>query len=74
MLTREMRHFLSLLVDSGKNGTGDEVKTAMTTAGVSQIDFFVCTHYHEDHYGGIDELFNDPQVSIGQSFDRGDSL
>jgi hypothetical protein len=42
----------TLLVDSGKNGAGDELRAVMQTAGVTQIDHFVLTHYHEDHMGG----------------------
>lgn len=46
----------TLLVDSGKNGQGRRIKAVMDRAGVSVIDFFVDTHYHEDHLGGIDAL------------------
>ena len=61
----------TLLVDSGKNGHGQRLKDVMDEAGVTRIDFFVATHYHEDHYGGIDDLVN-LGVPVGQSFDRGD--
>ena len=44
----------------------------MDKAGVSRIDYFVCTHYHEDHYGGIDDLANDSGITIGNAYDRGD--
>ena len=30
----------------------------MARAGVSKIDHLVITHYHEDHYGGADDLVN----------------
>lgn len=61
----------ALLIDSGKNGHGTRLKETMDQAGVSQIDYFVSTHYHEDHYGGIDELVN-LGVGVGTSYDRGD--
>jgi beta-lactamase superfamily II metal-dependent hydrolase len=61
----------TLLVDSGKNGMGSRVKAVMDRAHVSVIDFFVNTHYHEDHYGGIDDLVN-LGVSVGEAYDRGD--
>lgn len=48
----------SLLVDSGKNGHGPRIMATMDAADVEQIDFYVNTHYHEDHYGGIDDLVN----------------
>ena len=62
----------TMLVDCGKNGHGGRIKAIMDTAGVSQIDVFVNTHYHEDHYGGIDDLIQDFNVSIGEAYDRGD--
>lgn len=62
----------TLLVDSGKNGHGDRLMSAMNDAGVTQIDAFVCTHYHEDHYGGIDALINNHQVAVLESYDRGE--
>ncbi|MCZ6690503.1 MAG: lamin tail domain-containing protein [Planctomycetota bacterium] len=62
----------SLLVDSGKNGHGSRLKAIMDQAGVTQIDFFVCTHYHEDHYGGIDDLVNDEGITVVNAFDRGE--
>jgi beta-lactamase superfamily II metal-dependent hydrolase len=38
---------------------------------VSHIDFFLATHYHEDHYGGIDDLVG-LGIPVLESFDRGD--
>ena len=64
----------TLLVDSGKNGHGDRLRAAMQTAGVNQIDHFVATHYHEDHYGGIDDLTQAPAITIVNTYDRGDKL
>ena len=61
----------TLLVDAGKNGHGGRLRAAMQTAGVSQIDFFVNTHYHEDHLGGIDDLVHAP-VTVAKAYDRGD--
>lgn len=62
----------TLLVDSGKNGHGARVKAVMREAGVTRVDHFVATHYHEDHYGGVDELALDPEVVIDRAYDRGD--
>lgn len=62
----------SLLVDSGKNGNGRRIKAVMDQAGITVINHFVNTHYHEDHYGGIDELPRDLGVTIGTAYDRGD--
>ena len=54
----------TLLVDSGRNTHGPRLQAAMATAGVTQIDHFVATHYHEDHYGGVDDLVEDENVTV----------
>ncbi len=61
----------TLLVDSGKNGHGERIKAVMDRAGVTRIDYFVNTHYHEGHYGGIDDLVG-MGIRVGKAFDRGD--
>src|SRR5688572_21261445 len=61
----------TLLIDSGKNGHGQRVRNVMLQAGVTQIDAFVNSHYHEDHFGGIDDLV-DAGVPVLESYDRGD--
>jgi beta-lactamase superfamily II metal-dependent hydrolase len=61
----------TLLVDSGKNGHGPRILAALQTAGATRIDHFVATHYHEDHYGGIDEVVR-AGVPVGTAYDRGD--
>ena len=60
----------TLLIDSGKNGHGSRLRAILQQAGVTRIDHFVATHYHEDHYGGIDELAQ--TVPIVNGHDRGD--
>jgi beta-lactamase superfamily II metal-dependent hydrolase len=61
----------TLLVDSGKNGHGSRIRAILQLAGVTRIDHFVATHYHEDHYGGIDEVVA-AGIPIGTAHDRGD--
>jgi competence protein ComEC len=61
----------TLLIDSGKNGHGKRIKAVMDRAGVTQTDVFVNSHYHEDHFGGIDDLV-DMGVPVLEAFDRGD--
>src|SRR5205085_9333815 len=64
----------TLLVDSGKNGMGSRIKSVMDRAGVSQIDVFVNSDYHEDHFGGIDDLVKIFHVPVVESYDRGDKV
>jgi competence protein ComEC len=61
----------TLLVDSGKNGHGPRILAALQRGAVDHIDYFVDTHYHEDHYGGIDEVV-DAGIPVGAAYDRGD--
>lgn len=50
----------SLLVDAGWSGArGRDAKRVAATihdAGLSQIDYFLLTHFHSDHDGGVPEL------------------
>ena len=62
----------SLLIDSGDNGQGRRIRQVLQNAGVERIDHFVTTHYHADHYGGIDELTVSPAIPIINVYDRGD--
>ena len=61
----------TLLVDSGKNGHGARIKAVMDEAEVNQIDHYVTTHYHEDHFGGVDDLVLKQKVLIHKVYDRG---
>lgn len=62
----------TLLVDAGKNNHGARIKRILQQEGLMRIDHFVNTHYHEDHFGGIDDLARDPDITIGMAYDRGD--
>jgi beta-lactamase superfamily II metal-dependent hydrolase len=49
----------SILIDCGAAGTADSVYKVITDAGgLTSIDYFVCTHYHDDHYRGLKNLLN----------------
>ena len=61
----------TLLIDSGLNAGAQRIRDVMTVAGVTRIDAFVNSHYHEDHYGGIDNLV-DAGVEVLEAYDRGD--
>ena len=49
----------SILVDAGENKESHAKrihKVAAGVAGLKQIDYFVATHWHADHYGGVSKL------------------
>ena len=59
----------SLLIDAGDDGRGQTIRQVLDGAGVERIDHFVTTHYHSDHYGGIDELTSSPAIPILNAYD-----
>ena len=42
------------------------------TAGIDNLDFFITSHFHGDHVGGLQALSE--RVEIGQFIDHGDSV
>lgn len=62
----------SLLIDSGNPGTRDAQRihrVATAVAGLKQIDHYVTTHWHMDHYGGIGRLAD--LMPVAHFYDRG---
>ncbi|MCD4724664.1 MAG: lamin tail domain-containing protein [Bacteroidales bacterium] len=62
----------SLLIDCGKSNDADKIKSILDQENITQIDCFVCTHYHADHYGCIEELVGTMEIPIIKVYDRGD--
>ena len=65
----------SLLFDSGWQ-VGDRdakrIAAAAQQAGLKRIDYFILSHFHADHAGGIAALSK--LLPIGKCFDRGDFI
>jgi beta-lactamase superfamily II metal-dependent hydrolase len=64
----------SVLIDSGWAGRGDRdpkrvVHVLKDLAGCEQLDHLVTTHWHADHYGGVEGLAR--MVKIAHFWDRG---
>lgn len=62
----------SILVDSGWAGERDPGRIAHVVkdiAGLRQIDHYVTTHWHADHFGGIERLAH--LVPVGRFYDHG---
>jgi len=66
----------SMLVDAGWPGLNgrdpDRIAAAAKMAGLKQIDYFVATHYHTDHVGGVPEVAN--RIPIRTFVDHGPSV
>lgn len=67
----------TVLMDAGYAGFGDRDakrihKVLTEEAGAEKIDYFITSHFHGDHAGGIPALAR--RVPIGQFLDHGDSV
>ena len=45
-----------MLIDAGTNEAGKTVVDYLKNKGISQIDYLIGTHPHEDHIGGMDDV------------------
>jgi len=66
----------SILMDAGWNRDDARdamrIEAAMQDAGIAGIDYFIASHFHGDHVGGLPALA--AQTSIGRFIDHGDSV
>ena len=47
-----------ILIDAGTNSSEDQLKTYLDQLGVTELEYAVFTHPHEDHIGGADMILN----------------
>src|SRR5215510_14989339 len=67
----------SLLIDTGNGGAaaqrdGDRILAATKDAGLSQIDHLITTHYHGDHFGGMENVAG--RIPIKEFIDHGPNV
>ena len=66
----------SILMDAGWERPDERdarrIQDALRDAGVDRIDYFIASHFHGDHVGGLPALA--ARVPIGQFVDHGDSV
>ena len=51
-----------MLVDAGNNEDGKLLVNYFKSLGIKKFDYLVCTHPHEDHIGGMDNLIREFEV------------
>ncbi|MBU8869337.1 MAG: MBL fold metallo-hydrolase [Gemmatimonadales bacterium] len=50
---------MTLLFDGGDNGKGNGIVLPyLQSQGITSLDYMVASHYHADHIGGLDEVYN----------------
>jgi competence protein ComEC len=47
----------NILIDTGTNDSYDGLITYMKNQHIKRIDYFIVSHYHEDHFGELDDVF-----------------
>ena len=47
-----------ILIDAGTNSSEDQLKAYLDKLGVTELEYAVFTHPHEDHIGGADMILN----------------
>jgi beta-lactamase superfamily II metal-dependent hydrolase len=64
---------VTMLIDGGNTGNGTNIiRPYLTSLGITSLSYVVCSHYHADHLGGLDEVINGMGASnIGSVYDRG---
>jgi competence protein ComEC len=62
----------TVLIDGGDPGDGNNyVVPYLTSLGLTGLDYSVMSHWHTDHYGGMDEVFNAGFLPSVAAYDRG---
>jgi beta-lactamase superfamily II metal-dependent hydrolase len=62
-----------IVVDCGPNRSGDDVARELRDRRIQHVDHLIITHWHIDHYGGVDDMINSG-VEVLNAYSRGGSV
>ena len=48
----------SILIDTGPKGNGQKIVNTIKSFNVTELDYLIITHQHEDHIGSLEEVKN----------------
>lgn len=54
----------NMIIDGGPRKSKDKVIDYINRYNIKSFDYMVLTHPHEDHYGGLNEVFNIADVDV----------
>lgn len=52
----------AMLIDAGIVAAGETVTKYLDDCGVRELEYVICTHAHEDHCGGLDDVVKEYEV------------
>ena len=53
----------AMLIDAGDSGSGASIAAILDAFSIEKLDYLIATHPHEDHIGGMAEVFDAVSVS-----------
>ncbi len=64
---------ITVLIDAGNDGDGTgKVLPYLAAEGITYLNYIICSHYHSDHLGGLDEVISSfGKSNIEKIYDRG---